>query len=144
MALYKNARLRSGKTADILVKNGVIAKIGAVQECEAAGEETVDLGGKLVSEPYCDPHIHLDYVFTAQSFGENTTGTLFDGIASWSDSKSSLTPELIKQRAKKGLREQILGGTQYIRTHIDVTDPALTGLKQKHSPRYRLNNKRKR
>ncbi|MBQ5333823.1 MAG: amidohydrolase family protein, partial [Oscillospiraceae bacterium] len=35
----------------------------------------------------------------------------------------------IKERAKKGLLEQILGGTQYIRTHIDVTDPKLTGLK---------------
>lgn len=129
MALYKNARLRSGKSADILVKDGKIAKIGAVSAEEAAGEDVTDLGGKLVCEPYCDPHIHLDYVFTAQSFGENTTGTLFDGIASWSDSKSGLTAEIIKERAKKGLREQILGGTQYIRTHIDVTDPNLTGLK---------------
>ena len=82
MALYKNAKLRNGSTADILVKDGKIAKIGAVSAEEAAGEEVSDLGGKLVCEPYCDPHIHLDYVFTAQSFGENTTGTLFDGIAS--------------------------------------------------------------
>lgn len=129
MALYKNAKLRNGKTVDILVKDGKIAKIGAVSAEEASGEEVTDLGGKLVCEPYCDPHIHLDYVFTAQSFGENTTGTLFDGIASWSDSKSGLTADIIKERAKKGLREQILGGTQYIRTHIDVTDPNLTGLK---------------
>lgn len=129
MALYKNAKLRNGKTVDILVKDGKIAKIGAVSAEEADSEEVADLGGKLVCEPYCDPHIHLDYVFTAQSFGENTTGTLFDGIASWSDSKSGLTAEIIKERAKKGLREQILGGTQYIRTHIDVTDPNLTGLK---------------
>lgn len=129
MALYKNAKLRNGKTADILVKDGKIAKIGEVSADESAGEEVTDLGGKLVCEPYCDPHIHLDYVFTAQSFGENTTGTLFDGIASWSDSKSGLTAEIIKERARRGLREQILGGTQYIRTHIDVTDPSLTGLK---------------
>ncbi len=129
MALYKNAKLRNGKTVDILVKDGKIAKIGAVSAEEADSEEVTDLGGKLVCEPYCDPHIHLDYVFTAQSFGENTTGTLFDGIASWSDSKSGLTADIIKERAKKGLREQILGGTQYIRTHIDVTDPNLTGLK---------------
>ena len=129
MALYKNAKLRNGKSADILVKDGKIAKIGAVSAEEAAGEEVTDLGGKLVCEPYCDPHIHLDYVFTAQSFGENTTGTLFDGIASWSDSKSGLTADIIKERARRGLREQILGGTQYIRTHIDVTDPNLIGLK---------------
>lgn len=129
MALYKNAKLRNGKSADILVKDGKIAKIGVVSAEESKDEEVTDLGGKLVCEPYCDPHIHLDYVFTAQSFGENTTGTLFDGIASWSDSKSGLTADIIKERAKRGLREQILGGTQYIRTHIDVTDPKLTGLK---------------
>lgn len=127
MALYKNARFRGqSKLTDILVKEGKISKIGKI---ESDSEEVIDLNGKLVCEPYCDPHIHLDYVFTAQSFGENSTGTLFDGIASWSDSKSSLTPEIIKERAKKGLKEQILGGTQYIRTHVDVTDPKLTGLK---------------
>lgn len=129
MSVYKNAKLRSGERADILVKNGKIEKIGTVTDEEAAAEEIIDLGGKLVCEPYCDPHIHLDYVFTAQSFGENSTGTLFDGIASWSDSKSGLTADIIKQRAKKGLREQILSGTQYIRTHVDVTDPKLTGLR---------------
>lgn len=130
MSLYKNARLRGKKElTDILTSDGKIKKIGSVADSEAEKEEIIDLKGKLVCEPYCDPHIHLDYVFTASSFGENSTGTLFDGIASWSDSKSSLTPEIIKKRAKKGLKEQILGGTQYIRTHIDVTDPELTGLK---------------
>ncbi|MCC8042975.1 MAG: cytosine deaminase [Oscillospiraceae bacterium] len=128
MALYKNAMLRGkNQTTDILVKDGKFAKIGKC--CEAEGEEVIDLKGKLVCEPYCDPHIHLDYVFTASSFGENSTGTLFDGIASWSDSKSTLSADIIKQRARKGLKEQLLGGTQYIRTHVDVTDPNLTGLK---------------
>lgn len=83
MALYKNAKLRNGKTADILVRVGKIAKIGAVSAEEASGEEVTDLGGNLVCEPYCDPHIHLDYVFTAQSFGENTTVmSLMNGVDS--------------------------------------------------------------
>lgn len=114
---------------DILVKDGKIFKIADAGTAVSEGAEEIDLNGRLVCEPYCDPHIHLDYVFTAASFGENSTGTLFDGIASWSDSKSTLTPEIIKERAKKGLLEQLLGGTQYIRTHVDVTDPKLTGLK---------------
>lgn len=127
MALFKNAHLRGcSELTDILIKDGKISSIGKTDKTD---EETIDLQGRLVCEPYCDPHIHLDYVFTAASFGENSTGTLFDGIASWSDSKSTLTPEIIKERAKKGLLEQILGGTQYIRTHVDVTDPKLTGLK---------------
>lgn len=130
MTLYKNARLRgSAGLTNILVKNGIIAKIGSDEAAAAGYDDIVDLKGRLVCEPYCDTHIHLDYVFTAASFGKNSTGTLFDGIASWSYSKGSLTADIIKERAKKGLREQILGGTQYIRTHVDVTDPKLTGLK---------------
>lgn len=104
----------------------IIADAGTAVSEDA---QEIDLNGRLVCEPCCDPHIHPDYVFTAASFGENSTGTLFDGIASRSDSKSTLTPEIIKERTKKGLLEQLLGGTQYIRTHVDVTGPKLTGLK---------------
>ncbi|MGN0695509.1 MAG: cytosine deaminase [Oscillospiraceae bacterium] len=130
MAVYKNARLRgSTGLADILVEEGIFRKIGKLTEEEKKGQDVTDLKGKLVCEPYCDSHIHLDYVFTAESFSENGTGTLFDGIASWSESKSVLSEADIAERAKAGLREQILGGTQYIRTHVDVTDPKLTGLK---------------
>lgn len=126
--LFKNVRLRgSSELTDILVEDGIITGIGK-SDGESADAETVDLGGRLVCEPYCDPHIHLDYVFTAQSFQQNETGTLFDGIASWSESKGGLSKEILKERAKRGLREQIVGGTQYIRTHVDVTDPKLTGL----------------
>lgn len=129
MSLFKNARLRgSNELTDILAVNGTVKSIGKINQSDYPNEEIYDLNGKLVCEPYCDPHIHLDYVFTAQSFGQNQTGTLFDGIASWSESKSTLSKPILKERAKKGLREQILGGTQYIRTHIDVTDPKLTAL----------------
>lgn len=130
MSLFKNARLRksSGELTDILVKDGIIKKIGSVSAEEALEEDVHDLNGRLVCEPYCDPHIHLDYVFTAESFNQNETGTLFDGIARWSESKNTLSKQVLKKRAKKGLCEQILGGTQYIRTHIDVTDPKLTAL----------------
>lgn len=130
MAVYKNARLRgSAGLTDILVEDGVFRKIGKLTDEEINGQDVTNLKGKLVCEPYCDPHIHLDYVFTAESFSENGTGTLFDGIASWSESKSGLSEREITERARAGLREQILGGTQYIRTHVDVTDPKLTGLK---------------
>ena len=130
MSLFKNARLRNGSNelTDILVTDGIIKRIGKINESDFPDKDVVDLGGKLVCEPYCDPHIHLDYVFTAQSFTQNETGTLFDGIASWSESKNTLSKTALKERAKKGLHEQILGGTQYIRTHIDVTDPKLTAL----------------
>lgn len=129
--LYQNCTLRNKEGFyDILVVDGKIETIEPnLDFCDLENCNIVNLEGNLVTEPMCDPHIHLDYVFTAQTFAKNTTGTLFDGIESWSTSKSVLTKEVVKERAKKGLREQILGGTQYIRTHVDVTDPNLTALK---------------
>ncbi|OON92065.1 MAG: cytosine deaminase [Epulopiscium sp. Nele67-Bin002] len=132
MKVFKNAQLRNEPMLkDILVEDGKIISIN--NSCSHTpynvNTEVIDLNGKLTLEPYCDPHIHLDYVFTSSSFGENKTGTLFDGIASWSDSKSQLSIDEVKKRAKLGINEQILGGTQYIRTHVDVTDPNLTCLK---------------
>lgn len=39
------------------------------------------------------------------------------------------TIEDAKQRALKGINEEVSKGVQFIRTHIDVCDPNLTGLK---------------
>lgn len=110
----------------ILVKDGMIEEIAQniAVECE-----TVDVGGHLVVPPYVDPHIHLDYVFTAQMGEQNGSGTLFEGIQRWSEQKSQLTMEAIKQRARKGIKKEMLQGVQSIRTHVDITDPKLTALK---------------
>ena len=32
-------------------------------------DEDIDLRGRLVVPPYVDPHLHLDYVYTARSEG---------------------------------------------------------------------------
>ena len=42
--------------------------------------EEVDLNEQLVIPPYVDPHLHLDYIFTASLGEENGSGTLFEGI----------------------------------------------------------------
>ena len=125
--VYKNVRLKGKKDLiDILVEDGVFKKIGN----NIQGDKEVDLKGNLVLPPYVDPHIHLDYVFTAKKDGAlNGTGTLFEGIQRWSETKSDLTIEEIKERAKLGIKKEMLNGVQFIRTHADVTDPALTSLK---------------
>ena len=122
---------------DILVENGRIAAIGeglastlAAQGYNMANVEVVDLGGKLVCPPFCDTHLHLDYVFTARKPGAvNESGTLFEGIQRWSDTKSDLTVDEIKSRARKAIAMELRHGVQYIRSHADVTDPNLTSLK---------------
>src|SRR5690606_22141900 len=57
------------------------------------------------------------------------SGTLFEGIARWHDIKKTQTPEDVRERALRGIREEVSRGVQFIRTHIDVTDPKLTALK---------------
>lgn len=133
--LYKNARLKGKKELeDILVEDGIIKRIGhnlTSEDLKVTNSiEEHDLEGNLVIPPYVDPHIHLDYVFTAKKEGAlNGTGTLFEGIQRWSETKSDLNIEEIKERARIAVKKEILHGVQFIRTHADVTDPKLTSLK---------------
>ena len=69
---------------------------------DMASVEVVDLGGKLVCPPFCDTHLHLDYVFTARKPGAvNESGTLFEGIQRWSETKADLTVDEIKRTIRK-------------------------------------------
>lgn len=135
IALYKNARLKGDKELkDILIEDGIIKKIAHNIGNEFLKDkdniEEYDFEGNLVLPPYVDPHIHLDYVFTAKKEGAaNDTGTLFEGIQRWSETKADLNIEEIKERARLAVKKEMLNGVQFIRTHADVTDPKLTSLK---------------
>ena len=129
MKVFRNARLKGDPVLKtILVEHGTITDI-----CEKAevpkDAEVVDVEGRLVIPPYVDPHLHLDYVFTADRGQQNGTGTLFEGIQRWSESKGTMTVGQMKERIYSGIRKEMLQGVQAIRTHIDVTEPTLTGLK---------------
>lgn len=92
--------------------------------------EAIDLEGRLVLPPFVDPHVHLDYIFTGLGEGNaNVSGTLFEGIQRWSDNKKELTEEVVRERALAGIRKEMNKGVQFIRTHVDITDPNLTGMK---------------
>lgn len=128
MKKFINANIyRNSGASEILVEDGVIRAIGSNLP---AADEVVDLKGKLVVPPYVDAHLHLDYVYTGNSAdAKNDSGTLFEGIARWYDVKKTQTLEDAKERALKGIQEEVSKGVQFIRTHIDVCDPNLTGLK---------------
>jgi cytosine deaminase len=129
MKKFTNARIyrQHDHSSEILVDKGVIKQIG---KSLPKAEEEIDLRGRLVVPPYVDPHLHLDYVYTASSEGAaNSSGTLFEGIARWHDVKKTQTLEDARARALKGIQEEVSKGVQFIRTHIDVDDPKLTGLK---------------
>ncbi|WP_317966772.1 amidohydrolase family protein [Sporosarcina oncorhynchi] len=40
-----------------------------------------------------------------------------------------MTEELVRERAIKGIQKEVSKGVQFIRTHVDITDPNLTGMK---------------
>ncbi len=126
---FINAKIKGvGELQEMLVEDGVFKEISS--HIEVSDCPVIDLQGKLTLPPYVDPHIHLDYVFTARKQGaKNGTGTLFEGIQRWSETKSDLTVEEIKARAVRAVRKELSHGVQYIRTHADVTDPSLTSLK---------------
>ena len=134
MKKFINVRLKgTPNLTSIYVENGVIRKImvGTSEDDSLSGEdcETIDVGGHLVVPPYVDPHLHLDYVFTAGLGENNGSGTLFEGIQRWSESKGHMTVPEMKERIYSGIKKEMLHGVQAIRTHIDVTDPSFTGLK---------------
>lgn len=125
---FFNAKLyRNEMATEMVVEHGKIVQIGVgLPACE----QEVDLEGKLVLPPYVDPHLHLDYVYTGRNDGGKIrSATLFEGIVRWHEIKKSQTLEDAKERARRAVREEVAQGVQYIRTHIDVTDPKLTGLK---------------
>lgn len=126
MKKFINANIYKSDSKEILVEDGKFVAIGnKLRECD----ETIDLDNKLVLPPYVDPHLHLDYVYSLQDGLGAKSGTLFEAIALWPKFKKNLKPEEVRKRALKGIYDELSQGVQYIRTHIDVTDPKFTALK---------------
>jgi cytosine deaminase len=123
--LLRNAVLpRTTEPVDLAVDGGVLV--------EATGQEareTIDLGGRLVTPPLVEPHIHLDAVLTVGQPRPNVSGSLFEGIAVWADRVKDLTVDDVKDRVRKVLRWQVANGVQTVRSHVDVCDPELTALR---------------
>jgi cytosine deaminase len=88
----------------------------------------IDAAGSLVRPPYVEPHLHLDATLTAGEPRHNASGTLWEGIAVWSERKPGVTREDVLARAEQVLRWQAAQGVLFVRSHCDVTDPSLTAL----------------
>ena len=127
--LIKGVRIEDGPAeVDIRITGGKFAEIGAGLT-PREGEEVRDYTGKLVLPPYIESHVHLDTALTSGQPRYNESGTLFEGIEVWSERKQTLTYEDVKDRAGRALRQQAQFGIQYVRSHVDVTDPDLTALR---------------
>ncbi|WP_392563346.1 cytosine deaminase [Orbus wheelerorum] len=104
-------------------------KFGEISEQKGKIHCDLNANEGLVIPPFIEPHIHLDTTQTAGQPAWNQSGTLFEGIERWSERKTMLTHDDVKSRALKTLQWQIANGIQYVRTHVDVSDPSLIALK---------------
>ncbi|MBF1227395.1 MAG: cytosine deaminase [Haemophilus parainfluenzae] len=128
--LVKNVHIHNREGLwQILIEEGKISRIFSQDEVFNYSGEILDGEEGIVYPPFVEPHIHLDATQTAGLPNWNQSGTLFEGIERWAERKSLLSHEDVKSRAWKTLKWQIANGVQYVRTHVDVSDPTLTALK---------------
>jgi cytosine/creatinine deaminase len=113
----------------LAIEQGRIAHIVPQPEGQEWRNDVLDAQGGLAQPAFVEPHIHLDTTQTAGQPAWNQSGTLFEGIERWAERKALLTQEDVKQRAWQTLKWQIANGVQYVRTHVDVSDPTLTALR---------------
>jgi cytosine deaminase len=132
--VVRNARVHPTSSgpeglSDVVVQEGTITEVAAAGKGKVGGEVPVlDAEGRLVCPPFVDPHIHLDSVLTVGEPRHNESGTLIEGILTWSERKKSLSNEDVKQRVREAIRWEVALGTGVIRSHVDVCDPSLTAL----------------
>lgn len=88
----------------------------------------IDADGALISAPFVEPHVHLDATLTAGEPRWNESGTLWEGIACWTERKPLLTRDDVVARSEEVLRWYAANGALHVRSHVDVTDPDLVAL----------------
>ena len=125
-----NARLQGLEGLHRLtIANGRFAGITVQPEPVAGKDNELDAACNLVTPAFVEPHIHLDASMTAGEPRWNQSGTLFEGIECWAERKATLSHQDVINRATQTLKMFAAHGIQYVRTHVDVTDPNLTALK---------------
>jgi len=119
-----------GDLVDVHVEGGKVSAIerSSTDAPDRVADTEIDAAGGLVRPPFVEPHIHLDSTLTAGEPRWNTSGTLWEGIAVWSERKASVSREDVITRAEQVLRWQAAQGVLFVRSHCDVTDPDLTAL----------------
>jgi len=126
--LIKNIIIENGaETTDIRVTGGKFETI-AKNLTPLPDEEVIDGQGRMILPPFIESHVHLDTCLTAGDPCWNLSGTLFEGIECWSKRKEKLSKQDVKDRARRAIKKYAANGIQFVRTHVDVTDPKLIAM----------------
>jgi cytosine deaminase len=112
---------------DIGIRDGYIAVIQEGLQDRAG--RVLEADGRLVSPAFVQPHLHLDKVGAALLIGTNRSGTLGEAISLLHGLKRAATPDEVATRAGEVIRQAVLAGTTFIRSHVDIdTIAGLTSL----------------
>lgn len=134
--IIENARLRSGVVRDIGIRDGVIVAIEPRLDIRA--DAGVNAYGSLVTESFCNPHLHLDKVYTLLNFDDEAMkhyhgedmGKAMTAIESASRVKENYTAERAIENIRKAVRLAVQNGCLHIRAFADVDNKAkLEGIK---------------
>ena len=121
--ILRNARVagrEDGPAVDIGIEGG---RIAAVEPQLSAEGREIDLGGRLVTPPFVETHIHLDKSNILDRC-QLQKGDLEEAIGEVAKAKSAFTAEDVNQRARRTIERCIAHGTMHMRTHLEV-DPGI-------------------
>jgi len=135
--LIRNAQLRKRKgLVDIAVDKGKIVKIA--KKIKASAAKVIDAGGNLVTEPYCNAHLHLCKVWTLQMMDEKALkdyhgsdmGKAMSAIELAARVKDNYDERWIIKNVRKAAEMAMKYGNLHIRAFADVDSKAkLEGVK---------------
>ncbi len=126
--VLRDVRLTDGRAGiDVACAGG---RIVAVEPgFPGRGAREIDGGGRLLAPPFVDAHFHMDATLSLGRPRVNASGTLLEGIALWGELKAGQTEGDIAERALRYCDLAAAQGILAIRSHVDVCDPALTGVR---------------
>lgn len=121
-----NAVTRGGDAVDVMV-DGTIRRVEPAGTVDPAAAD-YDANGRLVTRAFTEPHFHLDAALTAGEPRWNREGTLAAGIEIWGEYKRNLKAADVRERARQVAEWLAAHGVTRVRSHVDVTEPSLTGV----------------
>ncbi|MEZ5805009.1 MAG: amidohydrolase family protein [Rhizobiaceae bacterium] len=124
--IVKGGTLPNGRVADIGISGETIAAIEPKIDAEAG--RVIDAAGDLVSQPFVDPHFHMDATLSYGIPRINRSGLLLEGIALWGELKQVMTYEEVRDRALAYCDWAVSMGLLAIRSHVDTCDDRLLGV----------------
>ncbi len=137
--LITNASLRNQKgTFDIAVSAGLISKIAPAGTIEKGSAKVIDAQGNLVTESFCNAHLHLCKVYTVQMLDEQALktyhgsdmGSAMTAIELAARVKENYDEKWIIENVRKCVRRAARNGNLHIRAFADVDSKArLEGVK---------------